>query len=119
VRRALVALGLAVLGGVAVGVTIATDERTHWARIRECNATGHITVPLPGYAVPLSIVAAVLFLAAVVVAATGSRRGFAFAVLVLAVLGLLFTLWLGVYATIDDAPVPRHACFGSAAALGA
>jgi len=112
VRRALVVLGLSILGGVAVGVTIATDERTHWARVDECNRTGHITVPLPGYAIPLSIVAAALFLAAVVVAATGSRRGFTLVVLVLAVLGLLFTLWLGVYATIDFAPVPRHACFG-------
>jgi hypothetical protein len=112
-----------VAGMAATAVAIAAGQHVHDLRQAQCqHLFKPITAEMPAYALPTAIVGAVLAALAVGLGAVAYRRAaasgsgglkvMAAVLLVLAVLGTLFALWLGVYAVIQETPIQPTHCVG-------
>lgn len=112
-----------VAGMAATAVAIAAGQHVHDLRQEQCqHLFKPITAQMPAYALPTAVAGAVLAALAAGLSAVAYRRAVAsgngglkvasVVLLVIAVLGTLFALWLGVYAIIQDTPIQPTHCVG-------
>jgi amino acid transporter len=106
-------------GGVtATAVAIAVASHVDDQRRDQCaRSARQITAAMPGYALPLAVVGAVLVVTALGLAVVGRRgaggglRRAGTVLVAVAIIGTVFSLWLGVYAVGADIPIEPASCY--------